>query len=90
VTLPGNKAALNLAGSKEVDGEVMDTAVLSVVVVLDRCGQTLVTSVVNCENVLLRFVRVVTRTPAKAQAFCDMLGLPLDADLDAVLNDPAV
>jgi predicted dehydrogenase len=69
---------------------MMEKPVSCAVVGLGRWGQTLVTSMADCEDPQLRFVRAVTRTPDNARAFCDTHDLHLSDDFDAVLNDPAV
>ncbi len=63
------------------------------IVGLGRWGQTLVDSVQENgrpKGELLRFVRGVTRTPAKAADFADRHRMPLSDDYAAVLNDPDV
>ena len=59
------------------------------IVGLGRWGQILVDSVQGKSD-LIRFTRGVTRTPAKAAAFCDGHGIALGDDYDAALADPEI
>lgn len=54
-----------------------------------RWGQTLVRAV-HGKSDRIRFVRAVTRTPAKAAAFSAETGIPVDNDYAALLADPEV
>lgn len=64
-------------------------AVRAAIVGLGWWGQTLVSAVQGSSD-RIRFVRGITRTPAKAEAFCRQHGIPLGADMTEVLNDPDV
>jgi predicted dehydrogenase len=63
------------------------------IVGLGRWGQILVNSVQDANGPkgdAIRFIRGVTRTPAKAADYCASLGIPVDDDYAAALADPAV
>ncbi len=63
------------------------------IVGLGRWGQILVNSVQDADGPKgekIRFVRGVTRTPAKAADYCAGLGIPLGDDYAAALADPEV
>lgn len=65
----------------------------AVIVGLGRWGQTLVEAVQTegrPKGELIRFVRGVTRTPAKAAAFAERHRMPLGDDYAAALADPQV
>jgi predicted dehydrogenase len=64
---------------------MMDAAIVG----LGRWGEALVNSVQGKSD-KIRFVRAVTRTPAKARDFAAKAGIPVDSDYDAALKDPAV
>ena len=59
------------------------------IVGLGRWGQGLVEAVQG-KSAAIRFVRGATRTPAKAEAFCARLGIPLGDDYAAALRDRKV
>lgn len=59
------------------------------IVGLGRWGQGLVDSVQG-KSEAIRFARAVTRTPAKAEAFCAGIGIPLGEDYAAALRDRKV
>ena len=59
------------------------------IVGLGRWGQILVDSVQGTSD-LIRFTRGVTRTPAKAAAFCDGHGIALGDDYEAALTDAEI
>jgi len=56
---------------------------------LGRWGRSFVRSVAGKTDDI-RFVAALTRTPAKAQAFCDEVGLPMATSYEAILSDPAI
>jgi len=66
--------------------QTVDAAIIG----LGRWGQNLVTAAASDPQCRLKFTRAVTRTPEKAQAFCDQNNLPLDTSYDAVLRDPDI
>jgi predicted dehydrogenase len=59
------------------------------IVGLGRWGQVLVRAV-HGKSDRLRFVRGVTRTPSKAEAFSAETGIPVDSDYAALLADPEI
>jgi predicted dehydrogenase len=59
------------------------------IVGLGRWGQVLVQSVQE-RSERIRFVRAVTRTPARAADFAGRLGLPLTVEYEDALSDPKV
>ena len=64
---------------------MLDAAIVG----LGRWGEALVNSVHGKSN-RIRFVRAVTRTPAKAKDFAAKVGIPVDFDYDAALKDPKI
>lgn len=56
---------------------------------LGNWGQVLARSV-HGRSDRIRIVRGVTRTPAKADAFARETGIPVDADFEGMLADPAI
>lgn len=59
------------------------------IVGLGRWGQALV-GAVQGKSAAIRFTRAVTRTPAAAEAFAKVNGLPVSTDYAALLKDPAI
>ena len=59
------------------------------IVGLGRWGQVLVESVQRKSD-NIKFTAGVTRTPAKAEAFCKTHGLSLGSDYNAMLKDPSI
>ncbi len=62
--------------------------VKAAIVGLGRWGRNLATAAASDPSSQLRFTRAVTRTPAKAEAFCRELNLPVSSDFGAMLDDP--
>ena len=65
-------------------------SVNAAIVGLGRWGQNLVNAAMSDPTNTLKFTRAVTRTPAKAQSFCDSHALPLSADFGDLLQNPDI
>lgn len=66
----------------------MPAPIKAAIVGLGRWGQLLVSSVDDSE--IIQFIRAVTRTPPKAEAFCAERGMALSSDIDDALNDDTI
>jgi len=68
--------------------QIMANPLNAAIVGLGRWGELLVSSVDDSETI--NFTAAVTRTPAKAEAFCAQRSMSLSSDLDDVLGDDAI